>query len=745
MYLKSIELSGFKSFAKKNSFEFNTPISSIVGPNGSGKSNVAEAFRFVLGEQSMKSMRGKRGEDLIWNGSNDTPRAGRASVKVAFDNTRKVFNLDFTEVTLERVVHRDGLNEYFLNGSAVRLKDILELLSSAHIGSSGHHIISQGEADKIISATAKDRKAMVEDALGLKIYQSKKVESEKKLEKTLENIVQVEGLRKEIAPHLKFLKKQVEKLEKTESLRESLLLLSHEYFKREEGYLAESEKLIEASEAPLKVNLDELETELQAAKKTLAEAGEKDKKEYLILELEKELSSARALKDASMRELGKAEGLISAQESIVHKQEELARSDEHKLVSLKEVEVLYREIEGESDSPGVFERIKQKFLSFLKTHREQASSSLIFEAKEVITKLEEEKRVIEARFKEAQSKEVKLQADYESLKKEVERAKDSDNSAQIAVFRIMSEENEVRSQLGVLDLKKENLRGEKEVFKRDLQELAHLVGREILDYTQHSGVTGGEKEERAAQIERRRALEKLKLRYEDASVSGSEEILKEFRETSERDEFLGRELLDLERGVESLRALIVDLESRLSNEFQTGLTNINIQFTKLFSKMFDGGEAELILTKEGEGRGSSTKSLDVPSEAWLDLASEPPTSPEQGLEIKISLPRKKVKSLMMLSGGERALTSIALIFAISAVNPPPFIILDETDAALDESNSRKYGDMIEMLSEYSQLILITHNRETMSRAGVIYGVTMGSNGVSKVLSISFDEASEVAK
>ena len=100
---------------------------------------------------------------------------------------------------------------------------------------------------------------------------------------------------------------------------------------------------------------------------------------------------------------------------------------------------------------------------------------------------------------------------------------------------------------------------------------------------------------------------------------------------------------------------------------------------------------------------------------------------------------------MMLSGGERALTSIALLFAISAVNPPPFIILDETDAALDEANSRKYGDLVEKLSKHSQLILITHNRETMSRAGVIYGVTMGSTGISKLLSINFDEAVQVAK
>ena len=117
----------------------------------------------------------------------------------------------------------------------------------------------------------------------------------------------------------------------------------------------------------------------------------------------------------------------------------------------------------------------------------------------------------------------------------------------------------------------------------------------------------------------------------------------------------------------------------------------------------------------------------------------------EGLEVSVSLPKKKVKSLMMLSGGERALTSIALLFAVSQVNPPPFIILDETDAALDEANSKKYGDMIESLSKHSQLILITHNRETMSRAGVIYGVTVGADSASRLLSIAFDDAVQVAK
>ena len=204
MYLKSIEITGFKSFAKKVELDFNTPISCIVGPNGSGKSNIAESFRFVLGEQSIKSLRGKRGEDLIWNGSTDVSRSGKASVKVTFDNAKRFLSLDFDTVTIERAVHRDGINEYFLNGSQVRLKDIIELLAGAHIGSSGHHIISQGEADRILNASIKERKTMIEEALGLKVYQYKKTESLKKLEKTEENIGQVESLRREIAPHLRF-------------------------------------------------------------------------------------------------------------------------------------------------------------------------------------------------------------------------------------------------------------------------------------------------------------------------------------------------------------------------------------------------------------------------------------------------------------------------------------------------------------------------------------------------------------
>ncbi len=702
MYLKSIELSGFKSFAKKNIFEFNSPISAIVGPNGSGKSNVAEAFRFVLGEQSIKSMRGKRGEDLIWNGATSEPRSNRASVKVVFDNTEKIFDIDFPEVTIERVVHRDGLNEYLINGSTVRLKDILELLARAYIGASGHHIISQGEADKVLSANPKDRKAMIEDALGLKLYQYKRIESERKLKKTFENIVQVEALRKEIAPHLKFLSKQVEKIEKTEEQRRELLTLAREYFKREETYIALIRSVLVSDREPINEALENLAKESKEAKK--------------LIELESGLSTIQKEKDELTREIGKLEGLEMAEVRAIEIEKKLVASDELKTVRLKEVEDLYKEI---SNLPDILV-IKEKVRDFIKERKYQSDSKLIKEA--------------ETRIVGLKKRQTELERSLETIKKKEHEI----SEAEKAVFRTKSLENELISKLNILKGEEERLALIDEEFKRELKEVGYLIGVDTLRFGNVD--IGDEKqvEDRKKQEERKHTIEKLKIRLEDSSISGMAEVQKEYKDTSERDEFLARELLDLEKSAKTLDELIKELETRLAAEFASGLESINKGFEKLFTTMFGGGGASLVLVKQ-VGKRSGLEDLET-----SDL-EETEEEIEEGLDIKINLPKKKIRSLMMLSGGERALTSIALIFAISQVNPPPFIILDETDAALDESNSKKYGDLVEILSKHSQLILITHNRETMSRAGIIYGVTMGSNGVSKLLSISFDEAAEIAK
>jgi len=739
MYLKSIELSGFKSFAKKSELIFNSPISAIVGPNGSGKSNVAEAFRFVLGEQSIKSLRGKKGEDLIFNGAGGEARSNRGSVRVVFDNHDKAFGIDFSEVSIERVVHRDGVNDYFINGSAVRLKDVIELLLKAHIGASGHHIISQGEADKILNSSTKERKAMIEDALGLRLYQYKRIESERKLKKTFENIAQVELLRKEIAPHLKFLSKQVEKLEKLESMKTSLVELARDYFRNEDLYINLSRAALGEERKPIDAQLEKLSKELNAAKKILEDSAKKEKKDYLVLNLESEISSVRAHKDSLVRNLGKIEGSLDAEQRIIRKQRESATSDENKMVRLKDVEILYEEVSLFSTVVDVFNKIKE----FIKAQKYSADSAISLDAEKAIQQLSKEKGELEEEIKLVEDKEKTLRIRYEELKQGIEKEKDSSRDAERAVFRIMSEENELIAQLNLIKSKEEILKKDDEEFKREMSEVGVLVGVDALHFRDQNNETYDLSQDRKIQEEKKREIGKLKVRLEDSGVTGSSEVMKEYRDVKERDEFLARELLDLEKSAKSLDELVKDLAERLAVEFSTGITKINKEFGALFSEMFGGGDARLILTKDRKKKAEVI--LEDGEDELAENDSEEEEVIEEGLDIAVNLPRKKIKGLMMLSGGERALTSIALLFAISAVNPPPFIILDETDAALDEANSKKYGDLVEKLSKHSQLILITHNRETMSRAGIIYGVTMSSTGISKLLSIEFAQAVEVAK
>lgn len=741
--LKSLEISGFKSFAKKTSLEFKSKVTAIVGPNGSGKSNVAEAFRFVLGEQSIKSMRGKRGEDLLWSGSSEVTKANRGGAKLVFNNSPKKFDLDFDEIVIERVVNRDGSNEYFLNGSQVRLKDIFELLSQAHIGASSHHIISQGEADRILSASIKERREMIEDALGLKIYQYKREESTRKLQKTEENIKQVESLRREIAPHIKFLKKQVEKTEKAEELRLKLSLFYKEYLRREKIYLEKEKEDIEKQKRPILDTINRLDREMDEAKDILNASSQKDEKSTVLIEVEDKIKAVRDERDKLSREMGKIEGELSANQRNIERVRQEQEKNENKTVPLKEVENLEKEISVLSEISEVLNRIH----SFISKHRDTVDDKILGELLDASKNLENEKNQIETKSLKTNLDLNNLEEEYQNIKKSIEKEKDSSREAEKNIFKISAEQSEVRARLDSLKEKEYRLGIEENDWKREIQEGGVLLGTAIIGFENFQILNETQvailedeirSEPRKNQEERRRELEKMKIRLEElGGVAEGAEIMKEYQEVTERDTYLTRELEDLNKSAESLNILIKELFEKLDIEFKIGIEKINKAFNEYFVLMFGGGEAKLTIEKLKIKR---LKNLEE------DIGGIPEEETDQeGLDISVSLPRKRIKGLEMLSGGERALTSIALLFAVSQVNPPPFIILDETDAALDEANSKKYGDMIESLSKYSQLILITHNRETMSRAGVIYGVTMGRDGVSRLLSIAFDEAVAVAK
>jgi len=752
MILKSLEISGFKSFAKKTELLFgSSAISAIVGPNGSGKSNVAEAFRFVLGEQSLKSLRGKRGEDMIFNGGKNLSRLNRAGVKLVFDNRSKLFPIDFDEISIERVVHRDGVNEYLLNGSQVRLKDISELLFSAHIGTSGHHIISQGEADRMLSASLKERREMLEEALGLKVYQVKKEESQRKLEKTGENIASVESLRREIAPHLRYLKKQVEKYEKSVALREELAVLYLTYFKTEDEYIKKEKARIERARSTPEEMKKGILRELADAKEVLSKKDEHKKESEEILSLQTKMSEVRFKKESLMREVGKLEAELSFVERAIREEESKKHANDQKTILLSEVNTLQKTIDEHVEEAerteevsalrALIKRISEACSSFIHTRAtsSEESNNRIQALEQEKIKHIEDKRGVEEKITALAGEESVLHAREQALKSEMEKQKDNTFEAEKKMLELMSKEQEIENELHLLRLEGDRTKILEQSMVEDLHEASVLIGHQVLQYKNVNVEDGLLHEERTVQIERRREVERKKIRLEESGVGTGGDTMKEYEEVSTRDLFLEKELLDLGHSSQSLTALIADLDAKINTEFREGVEKINKEFDTFFTLMFGGGHAHLKLIKEEKRR-----SIDDEEGEEIALTEEEERTRE-GIEIDVGLPHKKTKGLVMLSGGERALTSIALLFAISQVNPPPFIILDETDAALDEANSKKYGDMIERLSAHSGLILITHNRETMSRAGVIYGVTMGSEGISKLLSIQFDEAVQVAK
>ncbi|MBQ9737440.1 MAG: AAA family ATPase, partial [Clostridia bacterium] len=222
MYLKSVEMQGFKSFADKIYLDFNPGITAIVGPNGSGKSNISDAIRWVMGEQSVKSLRGSRMEDVIFSGTEVRKPQGFAEVSLVLDNSKRIFPLDYEEVTVTRRVYRSGEGEYFINRNACRLKDIHELFMDTGLGREGYSIVGQGKIDEILSNKSEDRRRIFEETAGITKYKYRKNEAEKKLERTNENLTRVTDIMGELEGQLEPLRNQSEKAKKYLNLRESL-------------------------------------------------------------------------------------------------------------------------------------------------------------------------------------------------------------------------------------------------------------------------------------------------------------------------------------------------------------------------------------------------------------------------------------------------------------------------------------------------------------------------------------------
>lgn len=229
-FLKRLELNGFKSFAGKTVLEFPGGITAIVGPNGSGKSNVVDAVRWLLGEREAKNLRGAKVEDLIFAGTSKKPRMGQAQASLHFENKNNFFPVAFAEVSVMREIRRDGVSRYFLNKSEILLRDLIDFFAKARLGSKGLIVITQGNSDIFIQANPNGRREMIEEILGLREYQIKKNDAERRLKNSQINLDKVSALVEEILPHLRSLKRQTSRWEKREVLAEELKNLENQFF-----------------------------------------------------------------------------------------------------------------------------------------------------------------------------------------------------------------------------------------------------------------------------------------------------------------------------------------------------------------------------------------------------------------------------------------------------------------------------------------------------------------------------------
>lgn len=754
MYLKKLEISGFKSFANKTTLDFPQGITAVVGPNGSGKSNVADAVKWVLGEQSMKSLRGKKSEDIIFTGSDKKSKMSAAAVSLYFDNSDKKMPLDYEEVVLTRKLFRNGDSEYLINKSKVRLIDIIELLAKSGVSSKGYCVINQGMADSILVATPAERMVIFEEATGVRKFQIKKQQTISKLESTKRNLQRVIDLLNEIEPRLSSLKRQANKAQKREGVEKELRSEQEKLFSNVWNELNKNNKKYRSEKEEAGKFTDRLSKEIEEVKNKLSQNKDNSEnyqerfdglqKEIVLLQeiindLQKNISILEGRIQIENERKEKIENPEFVPINLGYVKEKISKiismynkffDSIEKMTDLEKIELVKKEgIEVRKNIEALSEEIKEGRVN-------QKDAKIKFDDSG-LKKFEAEREKIFAKIKEQNEKYEKVKNNVYNLNSEEQEKRrlffELEKSLQIKqdeLNRFKDNLNQVNIELAKFEVRKEDLINEiKDEF--DDAELLNKIQNGIL-------VESSDKENPNNYFDKEEARLKIRrLKIQLEQIGGIDPlIVEEYEETKNRFEFLSAQSNDLEQASEKLRKVIGELDQKVEEIFKSSFKKINREFDKYFKIIFGGGKANLSVKYSVK---QEEKSEEENNEAEENRENREEEKKIAGIEIEAFPPNKKISSLSMLSGGERALTSIAVLFAIISNNPPPFSVLDEIDAALDESNSEKIAQISNEVASKTQFIVITHNREMMKHAKVLYGVTMQDDGVSKIISLELEK------
>lgn len=484
MYLKRLELQGFKSFADKTVLEFKPGITAVIGPNGSGKSNISDSIRWVLGEQSMKSLRGAKSEDIIFAGTQNRKSLGFAEASIVIDNTDGELPVEYAEVIVTRKIYRSGETGYFINKTPCRLKDILELFMDTGIGKDGYSIIGQGKIDEILSNKSEDRRHIFEEAAGIVKYRARKSESEKKLEQTKLNLLRINDILSEIETGLDPLRIQSEKakrfLELHESLKDievGLFIHNIETYKEKLEQVVEDLKILENQKSDEEEKLNNIQNKKGTLKKQIDE---------LIEEIEK----CQNIGFESTNQIEKINSEIGiSNEKILHNKE----NNERLLSEIEDSKQKIKDLQEEKDTKKQkkdslfsnkekFEKeLEEKEAELSKLTKGLSTKELEIEAKKQVieknTDLKYEKNIeissLDANFENIEKRQKSIKTEIQETVSELDRTRTQKQDMSKEFQKIESEKNSATKELEENSNKKEKIENKIKEFNEQIDKMSY--------------------------------------------------------------------------------------------------------------------------------------------------------------------------------------------------------------------------------------------------------------------------------
>ena len=731
MQLKHIKLSGFKSFVDPTKISFPTNMVGVVGPNGCGKSNVIDAIRWVLGELSAKNLRGESMVDVIFNGSEKRKASGQCSIELLFDNSSAKIGgeyASYNEVSIKRVMTRDAQSDYFINNAKCRRKDVQDIFLGTGLGPSSYAIIEQGMVSKLVSAKPDELRTHIEEAAGVSKYRERRRETESRIKRTKENLSRVKDIRDEIGRLIKRLENQAKAAEKYKKLNDeksqieldTAILFSLEAknnrddLQKKLDSLNRDLKIKNAESETIQSQIDQFRTEnesvlteYESAQKNFYSIGAEIAKREANLQninktenetkfkLEKTKENLEKAKETEKNfdELSPSEQAIHILNEIITTLKKYSIQNDSILDKANKLKVLLAEILNIASA-------QSKTLTEEYQSRQEDLSKEIFEAEKLKSSIEEEMQTYVEESSQAESVLISLRQKQSKFNEDLRSLENNKSIVELDSRSISEKITNIRLDLKTYEINLENSNKKIKAAGIDIEKI---------DFTKYEDMSISELEDKLADIEAKI------IRLGAINLAAPEEI----EEESKRKEELDKQYDDLIEALDKLNGAIKKIDNETKTIFKDSFDAVNIKLKEVFPKLFGGGLAELNLTD------------DDPLHAGVILMARPPG--------------KKNSSISQLSGGEKALTALALVFAIFDLNPAPFCLLDEVDAPLDDLNTLRFINMVEEMSKTVQFIFITHNKVSMERSDYLMGVTMQEAGVSRMVSVDVNQALELAE